>query len=87
MLKILRVITTPGGHLVHVSMKGFGMTSVLKLATFAANQTFREVDVCEGLPTEDWHLELKKVILTCGEEGKPLTLFLDQYKMLNDGMY
>jgi hypothetical protein len=36
MLKILRVISTPNGHLVHVSMKGFGLSSVMKLVTFAA---------------------------------------------------
>jgi len=36
MLKILRVLATPNGHLINVAMKGFGMSSVIKLTTFAA---------------------------------------------------
>ena len=34
MLKILRIISTPGGHLVNVALKGYGMRSVIRLVTF-----------------------------------------------------
>jgi hypothetical protein len=87
MLKILRIISTPNGHLIHVSMKGFGMSSVMKLAAFAVGQELRELDVCEGLTAEDWHSELRRSVLTCGDAARPLTLFVDQYKMLRDEMY
>ena len=48
MLKMLRVITTPGGHLINVAMKGYGMKSIIKLVTFAANHQVRELEVYEG---------------------------------------
>jgi hypothetical protein len=88
MLKILRVIAAPNGHLINVAMKGFGMSSVIKLTTFAAGHQLSELDVCEGLATEEWHNELRRATLACGgEEAKPLTLFLDEYKMLRPEMY
>lgn len=87
MLKILRVLSAPNGHLVNVAMKGFGMSSVLKLATFAAGHQLRELDVCEGLTAEEWHDELKRAVLACGEEGKQVTLYVDEYKMLRPEMY
>lgn len=41
----------------------------------------------EGFQTEDWHGELRRAVVYCATEDKPLTLFLDEYKMLNDQMY
>lgn len=43
MLKILRVVTTPSGHLINVAMKGFGMNSIVKLVAFAAGHQLREL--------------------------------------------
>lgn len=48
MLKILRVIASPGGHLINVAMKGHGMNSIMKLVTFAAGHQHRELEVYEG---------------------------------------
>jgi hypothetical protein len=48
-LKILRVITLPNGHLINVAMKGYGMKSVMKLAAFSANHQLRELEVYEGV--------------------------------------
>jgi hypothetical protein len=87
MLKILRVISSPGGHLINVAMKGHGMNSIMKLVTFAAGHQHRELEVYEGFQTEDWHGELRRAVVYCGNEDKPLTLFLDEYKMLDDQMY
>lgn len=36
MLKVRRAISVSGGHLVHISMKGFGMTSVVRLCAYSA---------------------------------------------------
>lgn len=48
MLKILRAISSPGGHLINVAMKGHGLNSIMKLVTFAAGHQHRELDVYEG---------------------------------------
>jgi hypothetical protein len=36
MLKMLRVISAPGGHLINVALKGYGMSAATKLVAFAA---------------------------------------------------
>ena len=40
MIKVLRVLSTSNGHLINVAMKGFGMTSVVNLVSFAAGHSF-----------------------------------------------
>lgn len=87
MLKMLRVLSTTNGHLISVAMKGHGMNSVIKLVTFAANQQLKELEVYEGFQTDEWHGELRRAVIYCGNEDKPLTFFVDEYKMVNDQMY
>ena len=82
MLKMLRVISTPNGHLVNVAMKGYGMNSVVKLVTFAAAHQLRELEVYEGFQAEEWRGELRRAVVYCGNEDKPLTFVVDEYKML-----
>ncbi len=87
MLKILRVITLPNGHLINVAMKGYGMKSVMKLAAFAANHQLRELEVYEGVQVEDWQGDLRRAVIFCGNEDRPLTFYVDEYKMIRDSMY
>jgi hypothetical protein len=47
MLKMLRVLSAPNGHLVHVAPKGFGLSSALRLVAFTAGHGLREPDVHE----------------------------------------
>ena len=84
MLKVLRVVNTPNGHLITVCMKGYGISAVMKLVTFAAGQQLREVETYEGFSDEEWKSELRRAIMYCGQEDKPLTFFIDEYKLLND---
>lgn len=63
MLKIIRVIQSPGGHLINVAMKGYGMKSIIKLVGFAANHTLRELEVFEGYNLEEWHSELRRSVI------------------------
>lgn len=87
MLKILRVITQPNGHLIIVALKGYGMKSAMKLVTFAANHQLRELEVYDGFQAEDWQGELRRSVIFCGNEDKHLTFYLDEYKMIKDSMY
>jgi hypothetical protein len=47
MLRMLRVLSAPNGHLVNIAMKGFGMNSVVRLVAFAAGHVLREVEMHE----------------------------------------
>lgn len=87
MLKMLRVIQSPGGHLINVAMKGHGMKSIIKLVTFATNHSLKELEVYEGYNLEEWHNDLRRCIIQSGNDNKPVTLYVDEYQMVNKQMY
>ena len=68
-------------------MKGYGMKSVMKLAAFSANHQLRELEVYEGVQPEDWQGDLRRAVIFCGNEDRPLTFYVDEYKMIRDSMY
>lgn len=59
MLRMLRVLSAPNGHLVNIAMKGFGMNSVVKLVAFAAGHALREVEMHEQFTDDEWKSELR----------------------------
>ena len=63
------------------------MKSVMKLAAFAANHQLRELEVYEGVQAEDWQGDLRRAVIFCGNEDRPLTFYVDEYKMIRDSMY
>jgi hypothetical protein len=87
MLKMLRVVCAPGGHLINVAMKGYGMNSVIKLVAFTAGHLLKELEVYEGFQLDEWQGELRRAVIYCGNEDKPATFFVDEYKLLYDQMY
>jgi hypothetical protein len=87
MLKMLRVVTTPNGHLLNIAMKGYGMNCVLKLVAFAAGQQLRALEVYESFPQEEWQGELRRDIVSCATDNKALTLYVDEYKLLDGQMF
>ena len=87
MLKMLRAISTPNGHLINVAMKGYGMNSVIKLVAMSAGHVLKELEVYEGFQMDEWQGELRRAIIYCGNEDKHVTFVVDEYKMINDQMY
>ena len=84
---MLRIISSPRGHLLNVAMKGLGMNSIIKLVTFAANHQLKELEMHEGFSDDEWNNALKACLLYCGNEAKPLTFYIDEYKLLHDRWY
>lgn len=83
----MRVIQSPGGHLINVAMKGHGMKSIIKLVAFAATHTLRELEVYDGFHMDEWQAELRRCVIQAGNDNKPVTLYVDEYQMLKDQMY
>mmetsp|Transcript_42572 Transcript_42572/g.65306 ORF Transcript_42572/g.65306 Transcript_42572/m.65306 type:complete len:94 (+) Transcript_42572:5844-6125(+) len=83
MLKILRILTQPNGHLINVAMKGYGMNTMMKLVTFAAGHQMRELEVHESYSLEEWQGELRRAVIYCGTDDKPVTFFIDEYKLVH----
>jgi hypothetical protein len=75
---MLRVIAASHGHLINVAMKGYGISSAVKLVTFAAGHQLRELDIYEGFSDEEWKAELRRALVYCGSHDKPLTLYIDE---------
>jgi dynein heavy chain len=87
MLKMLRILSAPNGHLLNISMKGFGMNIVVKLVSFAAGHTLREIEMHEQFTDDEWKSELRQALIVCATEDKPLTFFIDEYKIKKDQWY
>ena len=73
--------------MLNVAMKGLGMNSVVKLVCFAANHQLRELEMHEGFTEEEWRSELRRALFYCGKEAKPLTFYIDEYKLIHDRWY
>ena len=84
---MLRILSSPGGHLLNIAMKGLGMNAMVKLVAFAAGHQLREVEMHEAYTDEEWRSELRRAIVYCGNDDKPLTFFIDEYKLLKDHWY
>lgn len=68
-------------------MKGLGMNSMIKLVTFAAGHVFKEIEIHEGFTDDEWKGELRRAITYCASEDKPLSFFIDEYKLIKDLWY
>ena len=84
---MLRILSSPKGHLLNVAMKGLGMNAMIKLVTFAAGHQLREVEMHESFTDEEWKSELRRALIYCGNDDRPLTFFIDEYKLLKDQWY
>jgi hypothetical protein len=87
MLRMLRVIAASHGHLINVAMKGYGISSAVKLVAFAAGHQLRQLEIYEGFSDGEWKVELRRALIQCGSHDKPLTLYIDEYNMLKDQWY
>ena len=54
----------------------------MKLVTFAAGHILRDIEVYDGYSLEEWHSDIRREVAYCGNEGKPLTLYVDEYKLI-----
>jgi hypothetical protein len=83
MIKIFRILSTANGHVLNIAMKGFGMTNVVNLVSFAAGHQFHTFETYQGYGHVEWHNDLKAVLIQCAVNDKPATLFLDEFKLLD----
>ena len=45
---------TSNGHLINVAIKGFGMTNVVSLVSYAAGHTFKTFETYTGYGEAEW---------------------------------
>ena len=84
---MLRILQSPSGHVVNIAMKGYGMKAVVNLVTFTAGHVLKEIDMYEGFTDEEWRSELRTCLMQLGNEDKPITFYVDEYKLIKDEWY
>lgn len=87
MVRIFRVISSSGGHLINVGMKGFGIKAATRLVAFAAGHTLTVIETYQGYGDSDWQSDLRQQLTSTAISDKPHTLYVDEYQMLEDQWY
>ena len=73
--RINRIINQAKGHALLVGVGGSGRKSLTKLATYMANMAVFEIEIKRLYRMEEWHDDLKKLMMQVGVKGRP-TVFL-----------
>ncbi|XP_074111940.1 dynein axonemal heavy chain 7 [Cotesia typhae] len=76
LVRVCRVLATPGGHLLMLCTGGSGRKSLTQLAAFMEKHSFSELTVNPYYSLEKWRDDLKKVLKNCGGCGRDSTYFI-----------
>ncbi|XP_043255150.1 dynein axonemal heavy chain 7-like [Colletes gigas] len=76
LIKISRILSTPGGNLVMISSIGSGRKSITSLAVYMQRQELFEPSVHSCNDLDIWRKNLKTVLQKCGGLRKNVTFFL-----------
>lgn len=88
LIKVSRILSTPGGNMLMISTVGSGKKSTTALAAFMQQQTLFETTIESYYNMDEWRNELRKVLWECGALRKDVTYFMNERQMkdtfLND---
>ncbi|XP_029676723.1 dynein heavy chain 7, axonemal-like [Formica exsecta] len=88
LIKISRVLSTPGGNILAISTVGSGRKSTTALTAFMQQQSLFETTTESYYDPNAWRDNLRKVLRECGALRKDVTYFMNERQMkdafLND---
>ena len=70
-----------------VGLRGYGITQLIKLATFIANVQFNEMEMSTNFTSDDWLGELRRILTYTIEEDKQACYVVDEYRVQSDIWY
>lgn len=76
MLKIIRVINLPSGHLLLLGTGGAGRSSLTHIATFIS-----QMELFTLKQSEDWREQVKKIMYASGVENKKEIFFIKESQL------
>lgn len=88
LIKVSRILSTPGGNILMISTVGSGRKSTTALAAFMQKQTLFETIIESYYDMDAWRDELRRVLRECGALRKDVTYFMNERQIkdafLND---
>jgi len=83
--RVLRVLRLHGNALL-LGVGGSGRQSSTKLATFMAEYHLVQISVNKGYTMQEWHEDVKRVLLSCGLDDKPSVLLVVDSQIVHEAM-
>lgn len=81
LIKISRILSTPGGNLLAISIVGSGRKSTTALAAFMQQQTLFETTAEAYYDSNAWRDSLRRILRECGALRKDVTYFMNERQM------
>jgi len=83
LIKVSRILNTPGGSVLMISTVGSGRKSMIALAAFMQQQTLFETTIESYYDMDAWKNELRKILRECGTLRKDITYFMNEKQIKN----
>ena len=83
-VRIIRVISQPKGHMLVVGIAGSGRQSLCKLAAFMSELTIFQIKPSEKYKVSDFKEDLKLVFKSAGLKNKPSALLLNDTQLKSE---
>ncbi|XP_032675191.1 dynein heavy chain 7, axonemal-like isoform X1 [Odontomachus brunneus] len=84
LIKISRVLSTPGGNVLMISTIGSGRKTTTALAAFMQQQSLFETTTESYYDANAWRNNLRKVLRECGALRKDVTYFMSERQMKDE---
>jgi len=84
--RIARILRQPFGNALLFGVGGSGRQSLSKMATFLSNYKLFTIEVVKGYNMKTWREDIKKMLMICGVENKPLTFLYVDTQIIAENM-